>query len=88
MASPFIAHVADLAASSVRYCSACRHFRQHPSDPVGGISTGLCLVFKQVNLVSADKQLLSAKLARSDGDLCGKSARYFEDRIDVDRFSN
>ena len=85
---PFIAHVAELAASSVKYCSACRHFRHHPSDPTGGGTSGLCLLFNRVNLVSADKQLVSAQLARCDEDLCGKGARHFEDRIDVDPTCN
>jgi hypothetical protein len=69
-------HVSELAANAIKYCSACKHFRHHAMD-LSGVN-GVCILFKKVNLVSADKHFVNAKLIRDDEGLCGRGAHRFE----------
>ena len=52
------------------------HFR-HNAINLNSL-TGTCFLFKDVNLVSADKKFVDAKIVRQDESLCGSDGIYFE----------
>lgn len=69
-----ISHVGEIAASAIKYCNACKHFRR---SALNGFP-GSCSLFKHVDLVSGHKEPVSAKVARQEDALCGKGGRHFE----------
>ena len=66
-----ILHIKEIAR--LKFCNECQHFR-HTAD--FGIA-GVCILFKKVNMVSADKEHVNALIVRQQEKLCGEDARFF-----------
>lgn len=67
-----IFHINEI--THLKVCNRCKFFLQTSDFSISGI----CTLFKNVNLVSADKEFVNAIVVRQDQNLCGKDAKFFK----------